>query len=513
MTKLSEESIEFAKSHIKNFYDSDFFPKPFEFNAIWHNWQEVKGYILGRDIDNIPLQLPRVFCARKPNGSFRVVHQLDPVASIVYTSIAFLIAESVEQARMPEEEKKVCSYRIRIDKEKGSFFRDGTGYKDYEEKIHQLCKRYKYVLATDITDFYNQIYIHRLRNAVYNLGGQNEVLSVSLENFLLDINGSSSQGIPVGPAASIIMAEATMIDVDEFLISKDFDHVRYVDDIKIFSDSYEGLLHVLNDLTIYLHQNHRLSVSGEKTKFFETKNFLEKVFDTPEQEEKEGIHKTLEQIRLPRDAYDIHIDEDPPPEEGRPYILQAMFRKMLHQEGLDLGVARHILRRSRRYRIRSISNLVIENLDFLCPVISDLVLYLDSVTNVRFVNENIHNFESFVRHSPAACLPFIRFWMSEYFHRNPKFFRNYEIARYVRESNNYESVANLAIDTKDIAWFRENKYRVSELNSWERRALYKTALGFSRDECIAWINAIERRVGDDIIEKSVISWVKAKSGS
>ena len=41
MIKLTEESLDFAKQHIEKYYDSDFFPKPFEFEAIWHNWDEV----------------------------------------------------------------------------------------------------------------------------------------------------------------------------------------------------------------------------------------------------------------------------------------------------------------------------------------------------------------------------------------------------------------------------------------------------------------------------------------
>lgn len=43
MGKLTEDSIEFARKHIEHYYDSDFFPKAFEFEAIWHCWDDVKN--------------------------------------------------------------------------------------------------------------------------------------------------------------------------------------------------------------------------------------------------------------------------------------------------------------------------------------------------------------------------------------------------------------------------------------------------------------------------------------
>ena len=42
MTILTEQSLEFAREHIGKYYDSDFFPKAIEFDALWHQWDEVK---------------------------------------------------------------------------------------------------------------------------------------------------------------------------------------------------------------------------------------------------------------------------------------------------------------------------------------------------------------------------------------------------------------------------------------------------------------------------------------
>lgn len=36
MTILAEAALEFSRKHITKYYDSDFFPKPLEFDALWH---------------------------------------------------------------------------------------------------------------------------------------------------------------------------------------------------------------------------------------------------------------------------------------------------------------------------------------------------------------------------------------------------------------------------------------------------------------------------------------------
>jgi hypothetical protein len=58
MAKLSRESLEFAKAHIKKFYDSDFFPKPFEFEALWANWDEVVTHLTCNDVNGYTIVGP-----------------------------------------------------------------------------------------------------------------------------------------------------------------------------------------------------------------------------------------------------------------------------------------------------------------------------------------------------------------------------------------------------------------------------------------------------------------------
>lgn len=59
MTILLEDSLEFAKEHISKYYDSDFFPKAMEFEAIWHNWDEVKSELTAKNVYKLDVYPPR----------------------------------------------------------------------------------------------------------------------------------------------------------------------------------------------------------------------------------------------------------------------------------------------------------------------------------------------------------------------------------------------------------------------------------------------------------------------
>ena len=47
---LSKQSLDWALEHVVNYGDTDIFPEVFEFEAIKHDWQEVRGWIRSVDI-------------------------------------------------------------------------------------------------------------------------------------------------------------------------------------------------------------------------------------------------------------------------------------------------------------------------------------------------------------------------------------------------------------------------------------------------------------------------------
>ncbi|HRX70626.1 MAG TPA: RNA-directed DNA polymerase [Candidatus Competibacteraceae bacterium] len=439
-----------------------------------------------------------------------MVHQLDPINTLIYTSIAFLISEKVEAARIPEDERVACSYRIGIGKDKGTFFSNGAGYSGFIEKCRELSEENSYVLVTDITDFYNQIYVHRLQNAIEYASPELFELSNNTERFLLDLNGSVSQGVPVGPAASIIMAEAVLIDVDNYIRDAKYPHSRYVDDFRIFGNSEVDLRLFLEIITKYLYENHRLTIASGKTEIIPVAEFCEKYLNSPEEVEKAEIHGALSEINSPVDAYSGSFEEESAADEGkvRPTVLTELMERVLSSDKLDLGLARHILRKCRMYKIRAISNQVLDNFEFLSPVISDVILYLSKVANATFVERNKDKLVSLFQNVMASEVPFIKEWIEYYIANDPKLLEIQEIRELVMSTASIRNQASMARNRNMTHWVRGQKANMSHLSPWDRRSLIYSGLALSKAELNGWLNSVEKSSAN-FTEQMTIKWVRS----
>ncbi len=100
MTILTDADLDFAKEHLNRFADSDFFPPLYEYEAVWAKWDEFKEEVKKSNVEKqlfpTPLQLP----APKPNQTFRMVHQLDPLSCIIYTALAHAACKDLETKRI-----------------------------------------------------------------------------------------------------------------------------------------------------------------------------------------------------------------------------------------------------------------------------------------------------------------------------------------------------------------------------------------------------------------------------
>ncbi len=84
---LSERSLNWALEHILNYGDTDIFPEAFEFEAIKHDWQEVKAWIRSVDILVWNARPYRRCLAPKHRFGFRISTQLDPLDILVFTAL------------------------------------------------------------------------------------------------------------------------------------------------------------------------------------------------------------------------------------------------------------------------------------------------------------------------------------------------------------------------------------------------------------------------------------------
>lgn len=507
MTKLTDNSLEFAKQHIEKFYDSDFFPKTFEFEAIWHCWNEVKADISSRNIPKLSITNPKTLTSKKPKGGFRIVHQLEPIDSLIYTALVFLIADKIETARINKNFKVACSYRIQANE--GSFFSENSGFLDFSEKSEQLAEQYKYVLATDITDFYNQIYLHRLNNAIESADDRLKGISDDLETFLSTLNNKASQGIPVGPAASIVLAEAIMIDIDNFIINKGVAHTRYVDDIRIFSDSREKLTSVLEELTLYLYNNHRLTLSSEKTKIIETEKYIMEILHNHYELERVELFETLEifnpysgeseEIEIPVDNEDRVANEQ----------ISILANKVIERPILDLGLSRALVRKAKKFKVPDLAEFIFEKFEFFTPIINDVCLYLSAITNRHFIEKYKDKIINLSK-SELMNRNLIRLWFEWYISNCSELLEIPELSQFIFSGPNITSQAQAAILSRNQAWVREHKNQLYTFGNWERRAILNAGRILAKDERDHWLKTIEQ-TSQIALDRYIARWVRESS--
>lgn len=96
-----------------------------------------------------------------------------------------------------------------------------------------------------------------------------------LTAFLIKINSGITQGLPTGPFVTSILADILMTDVDEFIKNKNFEVIRYMDDIRVYSDNKEELQSFKEELQSYLEKEHKLCLSPTKTRIFKNSEFHE----------------------------------------------------------------------------------------------------------------------------------------------------------------------------------------------------------------------------------------------
>ena len=217
MDQIHSSSLDWALTHITRFGDTDLFPLPLEFSAIRHAWSWLRPSLESTDLKKYRTRARTRMLVPKPGGGFRVATQLDPLDAIVYAALVYEAAPRIEAGRIPRSRSIVFSYRVEADS-KGQLFAIDGGWADYQAKSTELASsdEFKYVLLADLADFYNQIYHHRVSNALEAAGIPSE-RSQNVEAFLSSLTAKQSRGLPVGPSASIVLAEASLTDVDDFL--------------------------------------------------------------------------------------------------------------------------------------------------------------------------------------------------------------------------------------------------------------------------------------------------------
>ncbi|MCG3175670.1 MAG: hypothetical protein MOGMAGMI_00603 [Candidatus Omnitrophica bacterium] len=317
MTKANrrkiDQSLRLAVKNVATFGDTDIFPTFLDKYACYDNEEDVISELLKvhRDFDrNLESFAPDNITLLAPLGytSFRWATQIDPIWNIYLLGLILHIAPAIERSRLAAEKKTVFSYRFNPKLSSGHLFTDST-WSDYKRRAIELSENHKYVLVTDIADFYHRIAHHRLDNELSRIESSDTETTKRIMKLLGKFSHTRSYGLPVGGPSSRILAELALKPIDTHLDMRSIVFCRYVDDYHVFANSKEDAHKHLARLADMLF-NEGLSLQKNKTRIMETAELLEVHARLEGDSDKQGDERALMRISLKYDPYSPTAEED-----------------------------------------------------------------------------------------------------------------------------------------------------------------------------------------------------------
>lgn len=508
---IHEHHLEWALMHLEKFGGSDVFPPSHDYIAIRHNWDEIKRVIFDSISRGAMPGTPYLGMAPKSDNTFRAVHELSPLDNILITAIIYSITDRIERGRFPEERRSVYSFRLAPDHE-GRFFKEGSdNWSHFAARRNELMTKYAsgYVLKADISDYYNQIYLHRVQNALDEcLPAEQSDIAEYIHDFLLALNTKVSKGIPVGPAFSTIIAEIVLNDVDQKISSYGFEFVRWVDDIFVFHADYWYLHNKYQELSEYLYSTHRLIFNGQKTRLSSVQNFQEFL----EGNEDKIIEKQIDMLKDKRCAElleELMQDLDPYAhseidtdsllayvaekyKDSEAFNVVANAYKALFEQSIETNnttLLKHVLKKCTAARIRSIAPIIRNRFGQLFPVIREVAFYARRTYSNEMLLDLVPIVISFcISNENKYTLR----WLS-YILTLPEYPDGHVIDNSVYVALELRDQLTVAARHGDLHRIKAFRTKIDQIPESDRYSLIIATNALTRDERIPILDAIESR--------------------
>ena len=151
---------------------------------------------------------------------------------------------------------------------------------NFQRALLNFTKTRKYVIVTDVANYYDSISYTHLRNI---LSSQIDVREVVLDTLIYILSSLLWQpdymprietGLPqINIDAPRILAHCFLYELDEYLEKRKCDFVRYMDDIDIGVDSFVEARRILRDIDLIL-QTRQVRLNSGKTKILTSEEAL-----------------------------------------------------------------------------------------------------------------------------------------------------------------------------------------------------------------------------------------------
>jgi hypothetical protein len=512
---LDNASIEWALSHLKILGDSDLFPKPVELNPLLAHTDELKILLTSREVGQFAPNPARRFMVPKDEFSFRRATQLNIFDSITLTAIIHQYGAGIENRRIPVGDKVVFSYRYNPQPNYWLYDQD-YNWTPFWRQCYAKSKEYSHALLLDISDFYNQIYHHTVENQLIESGFPNQAIKWIMA-LLESLTAQVSRGIPVGPHAAHLLAEASLIPLDNSLRSHGIDYVRFVDDIVVFcngENEYRKCLYLIADI---LDKQQRLILNQSKTLPLKQDEFQklcsERIEDRPINDLEEQLLDIIRKYSRGNPYKVVLLSEVAPDDlaQIKKDVIETILQEYLDEHPTDFIRFRWFLRRLTQIGHPGAVRYCLTHIDSLTPALSDVCHYLLAASQnqngdipavgkelvLALDNELIKANEYF-----SICILSL-------FGRNPAYNHFPKLVeRFGGGSSHIKREIILAASCSNNSdWLRELKESFTGFDSWTESAFLVASKSLPEEERKFFINNLPK--GNDYIEL-LKKWAKSK---
>ncbi|MFO1367891.1 MAG: RNA-directed DNA polymerase [Marinagarivorans sp.] len=310
-----DDAIGISLKNIARHGDTDVFPFPLEKLVFHDDFEKCKSLLLemhAKFDDYLARFPPNTLETLTQVGytGFRWTTQIEPFWNAYYLALVISLAQQIEDQRVPINDASVYSYRFAWNDADAKLFSDSS-WKDFRQRSFDLSSDSKYVVVTDIADFYPRIYHHRLENALTRLPSAGDIPK-RIMKLLGYFSKNVSYGLPVGGPASRILSELCLDSTDRMLLRNRIKFSRYADDYTIFCNDKTDAYRVLVRLSESLF-NEGLVLQKNKTKILTSEEFRSTAKLLDPKDTKDPLasdEQKLLNITLRYDPYSETADDD-----------------------------------------------------------------------------------------------------------------------------------------------------------------------------------------------------------
>lgn len=516
---ITEVAIRRAIEHLNVVGDTDLFPRLPE-AAIFAACEDEVVAELGRQnlgsynpVGSVEMLVP------KSELGFRIGHQLTATDTLVYTAAVIENAESIEQHRRETSADAAFSYRY--DPDGGArLFKINRGYHDWMVHLSTFGQEdplidARPVLATDIADYYQRIYFHRIEAILEDVGASRSSAG-AIKKIIQVCRSKQSFGLPVGSSASRLLAEGLLCDTDKMLRDMGLEVTRFVDDYRIVGSEQHNTHTILCRLAEYLMVTEGLSLNVGKTKVTDTKKLqsetssrLDDVFTSAEMR---GI---VQRMNAAYSDEEIE-DEDDNGVPDNPFLdgddLLERLDELKRRGAADFSSRKAVLRVLRRVGDFDALRLLRTHRELAYHLPRDFSRAIQAT--VKVASEDRTEIEAAVwdllRSPPISELSIARLWLLNLYS-----FGTLPVDRKLLDMENRQtSVLEerqfifIRARLNDRAYFRDKKTRLGQFGEWQKQALLIGASCLPKDEYKHWIDIAVRQMTDPFA-KIFGTWLKS----